>query len=113
MEQDFTEIQELVALKRFEGPGEDYFEEFLEENPIMATMIGDPRYNDRLPNFLTPEYIAEQQAFEEGIEAAQEMISIILSRFSFPLHFPVLTILSNRHSELLTLCPAAIPPPVP
>jgi hypothetical protein len=31
VEQDFTEIQELVALKRFEGPGEDYFEEFLDE----------------------------------------------------------------------------------
>ena len=44
---------------------EDYFEERLELNPILATMIGDPRYNDQLPNFLTPEYLAEQEAFEK------------------------------------------------
>jgi uncharacterized protein (DUF885 family) len=34
----------------------DYWEENLELNPIQATQIGDPRYNDRLPNSLSPEY---------------------------------------------------------
>ena len=31
MEQDFTEIQKLVALKRYEMPSDEYFEEFLDE----------------------------------------------------------------------------------
>ena len=31
MEQDFTEIQKLVALKRYEMPSDDYFEDFLDE----------------------------------------------------------------------------------
>jgi uncharacterized protein (DUF885 family) len=29
---------------------EDYFEEYLKLNPMIATAIGDDRYNDRLPN---------------------------------------------------------------
>ena len=31
MEQDFTEIQKLVALKRYETPSDEYFEDFLDE----------------------------------------------------------------------------------
>ena len=26
---------------------DEYFEEYLQQNPILATSIGDPRYNDR------------------------------------------------------------------
>ena len=33
-----------------------YWEQYLELNPISATFQGDPRYNDRLPNFLSEEY---------------------------------------------------------
>ena len=33
-----------------------YWEENLELNPIAATFQGDPRYNDRLPNFYSEEY---------------------------------------------------------
>ena len=29
-----------------------YWEEMLELNPLAATFQGDPRYNDRLPNFI-------------------------------------------------------------
>ncbi|WP_223669509.1 DUF885 domain-containing protein [Kangiella shandongensis] len=32
------------------------FQENLKLNPIQATAIGDNRYNDQLPNFLSPEY---------------------------------------------------------
>ncbi|HVF33901.1 MAG TPA: DUF885 family protein, partial [Candidatus Saccharimonadia bacterium] len=34
----------------------EYFEEGLKLNPIQATFIGDPRYNDQLPNFASAEY---------------------------------------------------------
>lgn len=37
---------------------ERYFEELLPLNPILATYIGDDRYDDRLPNFLAPEFRA-------------------------------------------------------
>ncbi len=34
----------------------EFWEEHLKLNPIDATQIGDPRYNDQLPNSLSPEY---------------------------------------------------------
>jgi len=42
---------------------EDAFEENLELNPIQATAIGDARYNDLLPNFLSKEDIARQERY--------------------------------------------------
>ncbi|HEY6098073.1 MAG TPA: DUF885 domain-containing protein, partial [Anaeromyxobacter sp.] len=44
---------------------ERYFEEGLLLNPIQATAIGDDRYDDRLPNFLSAEYRARRKAFDE------------------------------------------------
>jgi uncharacterized protein (DUF885 family) len=41
---------------------ERYFEELLQLNPILATYIGDNRYNDRLPNYLGAEHRARAQA---------------------------------------------------
>lgn len=35
---------------------ENYYEDGLRLNPIQATTAGDMRYNDRFPNFLSPEY---------------------------------------------------------
>jgi len=43
---------------------EEYFERNLELNPIIATMIGDDRYDDRLANRLSPEYIAQSEALD-------------------------------------------------
>jgi uncharacterized protein (DUF885 family) len=37
---------------------EDYFERSLQLNPLLATFIGDPRYNDRLTNSISAEHIA-------------------------------------------------------
>ncbi len=37
---------------------EEYWEEVLKLNPIQATLQGDPRYNDQLPNFYSAEYRA-------------------------------------------------------
>jgi uncharacterized protein (DUF885 family) len=54
------------------GPGEElaalfaeYWEENLRLNPIQATLIGDPRYNDQLPNNLSPEHRERLRAFRQ------------------------------------------------
>ncbi len=41
----------------------DFWEAQLKLNPIQATFVGDPRYNDQLPNFLSKEYIDQANAF--------------------------------------------------
>ncbi len=55
---------ESIEAARLHQIFEDYFEESLDLNPILATSIGDPRYNDRLPNFLGPEAVAAQERFD-------------------------------------------------
>src|SRR3546814_547057 len=40
-----------------------YWEAALERNPLRATFIGDARYNDRLPNTLSPAYRDASKAF--------------------------------------------------
>lgn len=42
-----------------------YYEERLQLFPFEATEAGDPRFNDRLPNFLSDEYRASVRAFYE------------------------------------------------
>ena len=42
-----------------------YWEERLELNPLAATFQGDPRYNDRLPNFLSQDYRDRSREFTE------------------------------------------------
>lgn len=49
---------------------EAYFEEILELNPLDATFIGDNRYNDRLANSLSPEYLETSRALERKYLAA-------------------------------------------
>ncbi len=44
---------------------ERYFEDMLPLNPVLATYIGDNRYNDRMPNFLGAEYRAEVHALDQ------------------------------------------------
>ena len=43
----------------------EFWEEYLELNPITATFAGDPRYNAELPNFLTAGFEAQSKAFEQ------------------------------------------------
>ncbi len=47
-----------------------YWEDTVVLNPILATMIGDDRYDDQLPNFLAPEYRARMKAHLEKYEQA-------------------------------------------
>jgi uncharacterized protein (DUF885 family) len=49
---------------------EQYFEEYLELNPLRATYIGDNRYNDRLPNSIGPEHRARAREMNERYLAA-------------------------------------------
>jgi len=44
---------------------ERYFEDVLRLNPLLATYIGDHRYDDRLPNSIGAEYRAEVKALNE------------------------------------------------
>jgi uncharacterized protein (DUF885 family) len=44
---------------------DEHFERDLEMNPLSATFIGDYRYNDRLANSNSPEYIAAAKAMDE------------------------------------------------
>ena len=50
--QDSVELDTLV---------EDYFEAYLNLNPLSATFIGDMRYNDRLANSLGRQYRADSE----------------------------------------------------
>jgi uncharacterized protein (DUF885 family) len=43
---------------------DEYFECSLELNPLRATSIGDDRYDDRLGNRFSPEYIAQSEAMD-------------------------------------------------
>jgi uncharacterized protein (DUF885 family) len=42
---------------------DQYWEELLELNPVQATFQGDPRYNDRMPNFLSAEFRRQSHDF--------------------------------------------------
>jgi uncharacterized protein (DUF885 family) len=59
---------------------EDYFERSLQLNPLQATFIGDHRYDDKLPNFLAPTYLAEALAVDrQYLDAALKYESQSLS----------------------------------
>jgi uncharacterized protein (DUF885 family) len=49
---------------------DDYYEEGLKLNPVMATMQGDNRYNDLFPNVLSNEYRNELRAYFEKYQKA-------------------------------------------
>ena len=53
---------------------ERYFEEMLELNPLLATFIGDNRYNDRLPNDIGPEQRAKYRDLNERYLASAKGI---------------------------------------
>lgn len=51
-----------AVAQQLEGLYEEFWEEQLKLNPVQATFVGDARYNDQLPNFLSPEF--RQQAHD-------------------------------------------------
>jgi uncharacterized protein (DUF885 family) len=62
------ESQKLQALF------DEYFEETLKLNPILATSIGDPRYNDRFVVNIAPEVIEQRRRLEHDFLARIEAI---------------------------------------
>lgn len=52
----------------------DFWEESLKLNPLQATFVGDPRYNDQLPNFLSPQY--HQRTHEFDLRWKQKVAAI-------------------------------------
>lgn len=59
---------------------EEFFERELELNPILATRIGDDRYNDRLAITMSDEYRSAQRALDE--EFLTRLIAIDRSRLN-------------------------------
>ena len=43
----------------------DFWEAQLKLNPVQATFIGDPRYNDQMPDFFSKKYIDQVNRFNE------------------------------------------------
>jgi uncharacterized protein (DUF885 family) len=43
----------------------EFFAEQLQLDPLMATFIGRTEYNDKLPNYLSPQYLAKLRRFEQ------------------------------------------------
>lgn len=43
----------------------DYWEEYLQLYPLEATFVGDDRYDDQLPNMLSPDFRAREHAFRQ------------------------------------------------
>jgi uncharacterized protein (DUF885 family) len=48
---------------RLEALYDEYWEQSLKRNPLRATFVGDPRYNDQLPNTFAKQYRDESLAF--------------------------------------------------
>lgn len=53
---------------------QEYFEERLQLEPLLGTMIGDPRYNGALPNYLSPAYHGDLWSFNQNWLAAAQHI---------------------------------------
>jgi uncharacterized protein (DUF885 family) len=49
---------------------ENYFEDNLRANPVLATYIGDHRYDDQLPNSIGPQYLAASRSMNQKYLAA-------------------------------------------
>ncbi len=63
-----SEAERLAAL--FDA----YFEDYLLLNPVLATSIGDPRYNDRFEVSITPEWRARAEKLERDYLGKLETI---------------------------------------
>jgi len=53
---------------------DEYFEEYLRQNPILATSIGDPRYNDRFVVSISPEAIAAEEKLQRDYLARVQTV---------------------------------------
>ena len=63
-----------AASKRLAELVESYWQRSLELNPIQATFLADPRYNDRLPNTIGEAWLAQSLALEKEYLAKLQAI---------------------------------------
>jgi len=65
---------------------DEFFEEYLKQNPLLATSIGDPRYNDRFVVSISPQaiaadeklqrdYLARVQTVDRSVLTGQDLLS--------------------------------------
>jgi uncharacterized protein (DUF885 family) len=60
--------------KKLNAIFDEYFEEYLQQNPILATSIGDPRYNDRFVVGISPAAIAAEQKLQRDYLARVQTV---------------------------------------
>ncbi len=65
---------EIGAAEQLDAVFDEYFERYLEIQPLTATFVGDNRYNDRVANTLGPEHRAKSLALEQEFLARLEAI---------------------------------------
>jgi uncharacterized protein (DUF885 family) len=53
---------------------DEYFEEYLKQNPLLATSIGDPRYNDRFVVSISPQAIAAEEKLQRDYLARVQTV---------------------------------------
>jgi uncharacterized protein (DUF885 family) len=115
-------VTDAATKQRLDALFEAYFEDTLRANPILATYVGDHRYDDQLPNSLGPEYRAAARALNEKYLAAIRAIDpAALSpadRISYDIflyerereargdRFPFHLLPLNQAGSLLTVMPA-------
>jgi uncharacterized protein (DUF885 family) len=111
-----------AASQKLDALFERYFEDQLRLNPLQATYIGDHRYDDRLPNYIGPEYIAESRALNrrylDEVRAIDTASLTPAERISYDLfvsererevraeRFPFELLPINPAGSLLTVMPA-------
>ena len=61
---------QVPAPQRLQELVEEYYDKYLELNPLQATFIDDHRYDDRLTNDISPEEIAKALALEREYASA-------------------------------------------
>ena len=108
--------------QRLDALFENYFEEALELSPLLATYIGDHRYDDRLPNSIGPDHIAASRAMNrkylDAIRAIDPAGLAPTDRISYDIflrererelraeRFPAELLPLNQAGSLLTVMPA-------
>jgi uncharacterized protein (DUF885 family) len=60
-----TDAAQAAAKQQLDALFERYFEDLLVLSPVLATFIGDNRYNDQLPNSIGPEFMAQARAMNQ------------------------------------------------
>ena len=58
-------VDPAATAKQLDALYAEFWEENLKLNPIQATFIGDERYNDQLPNFLSAEFRKQSHDFDQ------------------------------------------------